>query len=164
VHDISILGGTAYSRDDGIAIDVLYIRDGHGQEVEESRWLMLAEAIPQALLGAFPIDERLAAVAHVPRSTPLHPIATTVHVDNSDSDDYSIIEVTAADRIGLLYAITQALHALRLDIHLAKVDTLGSEVVDAFYVLRETGQRVEAPDEIERVQRRIVEAIAALDA
>ena len=53
-----------------------------------------------------------------------------------------MIEVAAADRVGLLYAITRVLHDLRLDIHLAKVDTFGHEVADAFYVLRENGQKI----------------------
>ena len=91
------------------------------------------------------------------------PIQTAVHVDNTGSDRYTIVEVNAADRLGLLYAITHALHSLALDIHLAKVDTIGREVVDAFYVLRENGHRVEAPDEIARLQRRVTEAVAALD-
>jgi UTP:GlnB (protein PII) uridylyltransferase len=63
----------------------------------------------------------------------------------------------------LLYAITNALHGLALDIHLAKVDTIGPEVVDAFYVLRENGRRITGADEIERVKRRVSEAISALD-
>ncbi len=88
---------------------------------------------------------------------------TTVLVDNTGSDRYTIVEVNAADRLGLLYAITHALHSLSLDIHLAKVDTIGREVVDAFYVLRENGRRVEEPDEVARLKRRVIEAVAALD-
>ena len=95
---------------------------------------------------------------------PPAPIATTVAVDNVGSDLYSIVEVTAADRLGLLYAITHALHSLSLDIHVAKVDTIGREVVDAFYVRRENGRRVEAADEIERLRQRVIEAVRALDA
>jgi [protein-PII] uridylyltransferase len=91
-------------------------------------------------------------------------IATTVAVDNVGSDLYSIVEVTTADRLGLLYAITHVLHSLSLDIHVAKVDTIGREVVDAFYVRRENGRRVDAPDEIERLQQRVIEAVHALDA
>jgi len=56
-----------------------------------------------------------------------------------------------------------ALRGLALDIHLAKVDTIGREVVDAFYVLRENGRRVEEPDEIERLRHRVIEAVSALD-
>jgi UTP:GlnB (protein PII) uridylyltransferase len=31
---------------------------------------------------------------------------------------------------------------LRIDIHLAKVDTIGPEVFDAFYIRRENGSRI----------------------
>ena len=68
-----------------------------------------------------------------------------------------------ADRVGLLYAVTRALHDLSLDIHLAKVDTVGAEVVDAFYVLRQSGRRIKDEDEIERLVRRVQVAVAALD-
>ena len=84
-------------------------------------------------------------------------------VDNAGSDGYSIVEVNAADRLGLLYAITNALRSLALDIHVAKVDTVGREVVDAFYVRRENGRRVEADDEIDRLRQRVMEAVSALD-
>jgi [protein-PII] uridylyltransferase len=90
-------------------------------------------------------------------------VPTTVKVDNAASERYTIVEVTTADRLGLLFALTNALHSLALDIHLAKVDTIGVEVVDAFYVLRENGRRVEGADEIERVERRIRRAITELD-
>ena len=48
----------------------------------------------------------------------------------------------AADAIGVLYRITQALAELDLDIRHAKVQTLGHEVVDAFYVRDRRGQQV----------------------
>ena len=82
-------------------------------------------------------------------------IPTTVHIDNANSERYSIVEIHTADRLGLLYVLTRTLHELSLDIHLAKVNTIGAEVMDAFYALRENGGRVDEPDEIERVQRRI---------
>src|SRR3546814_3798644 len=54
-------------------------------------------------------------------------IETNVQVDNRASREYSVLEVSAPDRRGLLYAVTRALHELRIDIHLAKVDTIGPE-------------------------------------
>ena len=41
---------------------------------------------------------------------------------------------TAPDAVGVLYRITRALAELDLDIRSAKVQTLGPQVVDAFYV------------------------------
>lgn len=164
VHNVSVLGGSAYTRDDGVAIDVMYVADGLGHGIDERRWQRISEAVPLALAGRFPIDERLAETRAAYATAAPAPIPTTVHVDNAGSDRYTIVEVSAADRLGLLYAITHALHSLALDIHLAKVDTIGREVVDAFYVLRENGRRVDARDEVERLIRRVRDAVAALDA
>ena len=164
VHNVTVLGGSAFTRDDGVAIEVMYVADGLGHGIDERRWARVAEAVPQALGGEFPIDERLAETRRAYASaTPPAPIPTAVTVDNVGSDLYSIVEVTAADRLGLLYAITRTLHALSLDIHVAKVDTIGREVVDAFYVRRENGRRIDAPDEIARLRQRIVEAVREID-
>ena len=168
-HNANVLGGVAYTRDDHIAIQVWHVRDALAHGSDERRWARILDALPRALTGDFPIDERLAevratyGVSALRAGPPTTTIATAVHVENGASDRYSVIEVSTADRLGLLYAIASALHALSIDIHLAKVDTIGHEVVDAFYVQRENGRRIDSRDEIERVEGRLREAIAALD-
>jgi [protein-PII] uridylyltransferase len=162
-HSVTVLGGVAYTRDDGVAIEVLHVTDALGLSIDERRWARVAEALPRALAGAFPIDAQLAETRRAYPAPKPADIPTSVHVDNAGSDQYSIVEVRAADRLGLLYAITSALHGLALDIHLAKVDTLGREVVDAFYVRRENGRRITERDEVERIVRRVSDAIAAID-
>jgi [protein-PII] uridylyltransferase len=162
-HNANVLGGVAHTRDDGVAIDVMHVGDALGRGIDERRWQRILAAIPQALSGEFDVDSRLAATRATYHAVPRVQTPTTVQVDNNDSEHYSIVEVHASDRLGLLYALTRAMHELALNIHLAKVDTIGAEVVDAFYVLRENGQRIERPDEIERIQSRIEQAVAALD-
>ncbi len=168
-HNANVLGGVAYTRDDGVAIQVWHVDDALGHGIDDRRWSRILDAVPRALAGEFPVDERLAEVRATYGGSADHharlraEIPTTVHVDNTASEGYSVLEVSTADRLGLLYAITRALHALAVDIHLAKVDTIGQEVVDAFYVRRENGRRVEAPDEIERVEQRVRAAIESLD-
>lgn len=164
VHNVTVLGGVAFTRDDGVAMQVMYVGDGLGHGIDDRRWSRVFEAVPQALAGQFPIGERLAETRRAYVGTPPVSIPTTVTVDNVGSDAYSIVEVTAADRLGLLYAITSTMHSLALDIHVAKVDTIGREVVDAFYVRRNNGRRIEAPDEILRLRTRIIEAVTSLDA
>jgi [protein-PII] uridylyltransferase len=170
-HNANVLGGVAYTRDDGIAIQVWHVDDALGHSIDDRRWARILEAVPLALAGTFPIDERLAEVraTYGRNATGARPhareaIPTSVHVDNTASDRYTVLEVSTADRRGLLYAITRALHELAIDIHLAKVNTIGQEVVDAFYVRRENGRRIETPDEIQRVESRVREAIELLDA
>ena len=169
VHNVQVLGGVAYTRDDGVAIEVLHVSDALGRSIDDRRWARVMEDVPQALAGGFPIDERLAetratyATSATYQGEAAAGVPTTVTVDNQGSEEYSIVDVRAADRLGLLYAITTALHELSLDIHLAKVDTIGREVTDAFYVRRQNGRRVEEADEIERLVSRVTSAIAALD-
>jgi [protein-PII] uridylyltransferase len=162
-HSANVLGGLAYTREDGIAIQVMHVNDALGRTIDDRRWGRILNAVPLALEGRYPVDLRLAETRATYHAVPRIQIPTSVVVDNNDSDRYSILEVHAADRLGLLYALTGALHDLSLDIQLAKVDTIGAEVVDAFYVLRQNGRRLEAPDEIERVRSRIEAAVAALD-
>jgi len=67
-------------------------------------------------LGRVEIDERLAETRATYHAMPRVPFPTAVLVDNEGSERYSIVEVRAADRLGLLYAITSAMHELALDI------------------------------------------------
>ncbi len=162
VHGVSVLGGNAYTRADGVAIDVLHVRDEGGQAIDGDRWRSLDHALPLAIAGTYPVAERLATALGQRSRAAASAIVTSVQVDNAASSEYSVVEVRTADRAGLLYAVAHVLHELALEIHLAKIDTLGGEVADAFYVLRTNGRRVETPDEIERVCRRVTEAIATL--
>ena len=164
VHNVNVLGGTAYTRDDGVAIDVMHVGDGRGRDIDEQRWERIFDSMSSALVGEFPIESRLAAARASYGAEPAAPLPTTVEVDNASSDEYSIVEVHAADRLGLLYTITTALRDMSLDIHMAKVNTFGDEIVDAFYVRRQNGLRIEASDEIERLVARVTAAVAALDA
>ena len=163
VHNVNVLGGTAYTRDDGVAIDVMHVGDARGLGIDEQRWERIFDSMSSALVGEFPIESRLEAARASYGAEPAALLPTTVDIDNASSDEYSIVEVHAADRLGLLYTITTALRDMSLDIHMAKVNTFGNEIVDAFYVRRENGRRIEASDEIERLVARVTAAVAALD-
>ena len=135
-----------------------------GDGIDDRRWARILDALPRAACGEFDIEERLAEVR---RSYPQPPrradIETKVSIDNGASREYSVLEVSAPDRRGLLHAVTKALHDLRIDIHLAKVDTIGPEVFDAFYIRRENNARIEAPDEVARLVARIEGVLAELE-
>ena len=165
VHNVNVLGGTAFTRDDGVAIQVMHVGDALRHGIDERRWTRVIAAVPEALAGNFPVDEKLAQTRETYRSNARAPIEmeTSVHVENGASQSYSVVEVNTNDRLGLLYAITKALHELSLDIHLAKVDTIGQEVADAFYVKGSDNSRVEDPAAIEAIRNRVTEAVHALD-
>ena len=107
----------------------------------------MADELEAALRGTLPLEERLADQARPmpagavppPRRRP----STTVTVDNSASAASTVVEIRAADAVGLLHRITTSLFELDLDVVAARVSTSGHEVVDAFYVRdKATGGKV----------------------
>ena len=72
------------------------------------------------------------------------------------SDTSTVVEVRAHDRPGLLHRVGSALAAEGVDVRAARVSTLGSEVVDVFYVVGADGMPLAAP-----AARELVEAVRA---
>jgi [protein-PII] uridylyltransferase len=49
--------------------------------------------------------------------------------------DATILELRAADDVGLLYRVAHALELAGANVRSARISTLGSDVVDAFYLV-----------------------------
>lgn len=128
-------------------------------------WPPVAEDVGRALEGRLALEARLAERAHrgSRRSNPVLTLAAAPHVrlDNAASASATIVEVRAPDGVGVLYRITRALADLDLDIRLAKVSTLGAEVLDSFYVRTTTGAKVTERDHQREVERAILHALSS---
>ncbi len=81
------------------------------------------------------LRERARAYGRLRLPTAARPAAPRVLVHGDESPDAVIVEVRAPDGVGVLYRIAGALRDSGLDIRLAKIATLGHEVVDTFYVV-----------------------------
>ena len=64
-------------------------------------------------------------------------------VDHEASRSATVIEVRALDAVGLLHRLTRVLADADLDVTHARVATIGQEVIDAFYVVRHDGSRLD---------------------
>lgn len=104
------------------------------------------------LAGRLDIEQRLARRARSmrPSRVPVAPPRVTL-VDDA-SLTASVVEVRAHDRPGLLWRIGRAFGDCGLDVRAARVETLGAEAVDVFYVADRTGRPV--LDEQLRIQVR----------
>jgi [protein-PII] uridylyltransferase len=86
---------------------------------------------------------------------------TRVTVDNDASEEATVIEVFAHDRVGVLYAITRTMTELGLDIHLAKVATEGERVADSFYVTTgEPRQKIVDAGALAQIEARLGQALS----
>jgi [protein-PII] uridylyltransferase len=157
---LSILSAQVFTTDDGAAVDLFEVEGAYEPEVGESRWREFRSTLRKAIEGRISLDRRMEEKRrHYP--PPKADVPVTVAVDNDASDFFTVIEVGAADRIGLLYDITRAMSELALDVHLAKVATYEGRVIDAFYVRDTLGRKVEEPDAIETIGPAIRERLGA---
>jgi [protein-PII] uridylyltransferase len=127
----------------GFAVEVFSVEPARGRWPD---WDLVSDELEAVLRGTLPLAARLAeqerAYAGEHRATSARPVTTQVSVDNTASTTCSVVEVRAADSLGLLHRITSALFEEGLDVVAARVSTLGHEVVDAFYVRDRSGDKV----------------------
>jgi [protein-PII] uridylyltransferase len=84
------------------------------------------------------------------------PGATRIVIENKSSPHYTVIDVGTWDRIGLLYAVSNAISALGLDIHFAKIATKANRAMDVFYVTdKDTGHKITDPRRQHTIERKL---------
>jgi [protein-PII] uridylyltransferase len=82
-------------------------------------------------------------------------------MDNNTSERYTVIDVFAADRRGLLYTITRTLFELDLSVAFAKIGTYLDQVVDVFYVTDRKGKKIESTAKLNELRTRLLVEIEA---
>jgi [protein-PII] uridylyltransferase len=99
----------------------------------------LASDLLRALSGELKVEEALAARVRStsrPRGGGRREAAPPRVVWAMDAaTDATILELRAADDVGLLYRVAHALELAGANVRAARISTLGSDVVDAFYLL-----------------------------
>ncbi|MCP3988019.1 MAG: [protein-PII] uridylyltransferase [Actinomycetia bacterium] len=120
---------------------------------------MAARALEGRVALTARVRQRAQAYARYQRRLSAAPPRLDVVVDNEISDVATVVEVHAADTVGLLFWITQALAELRLDIRSAKVQTFGPQAVDSFYVCNGAGEKLSDPELLQELDLAIRHAV-----
>src|SRR5437870_5534900 len=124
------------------------------------RWERVERSLRRVLAGEVNVEElveRSARPSILARRR--RRVATRVEVHNEVSREYTVLDVYAGDRVGLLFTITNTLYHLWLEIHLAKITTMVDQVLDVFYVTDHEGRKIEDPARLETIRRELVEAL-----
>ncbi|MGH2739784.1 MAG: bifunctional uridylyltransferase/uridylyl-removing protein GlnD [Actinomycetota bacterium] len=156
---LNILTAEAFTTEDGVAIDLFGVEAAFKGEIDEERWDRVRADLRKAIEGKLSLEYR---VREKRRSypPPLSDVEPEVRVDNEASDFFTVVEVSAPDRIGLLFELARAFEELGLDVHLAKVATYGGRVVDSFYVRDLFGEKIEDTDHRREVERALLALLA----
>jgi len=150
LNGAGVAAAAAHS-EDGRALSVFRVESEFGGDPD---WERITEQVEQALAGRLAVAARLGDRSRTYRTAPTsaRPARPRVTVDNATSDVATVLEVTCPDGVGVLYRITRAFAELDLDIVSARVQTLGSDVVDAFYVRDVSGAKIEDRDHLAEVE------------
>jgi [protein-PII] uridylyltransferase len=161
-----ILSADIQTLADGLVLDRFYVHDLDFQgEPPPERLEEVSRALVSALKdssGKPPVFRRLwgAEKAAVPEAGRL---PTRVQIDNSTADAYTIIDIFAHDRMGLLYTVTRTIFELGLSVHVARIGTYLDQVVDVFYVTDESGRKLGEDGRLAEIRRRLLEAIEGVE-
>ncbi len=121
---------------------------------QEIKWELIEEQAEKALAGRLAVAARLGERSRFERKTKAtaRPVQPRLTVDNETSEVATVLEISCLDEPGILYRITRAFTELDLDIVSARVQTLGSEVIDAFYIRDQYGNKVEDPEHLAEIE------------
>jgi [protein-PII] uridylyltransferase len=90
-------------------------------------------------------------------------IPTKIHFDNDISEARTVIEIETEDRLGLLYAVSQALAEVDVEISVAKISTERGAAIDSFYVHEQGGEKILPEQRQKFIKEKILRALANLD-
>ena len=161
---LDILSARITTRKDGLILDVFRVSHMGRPEVvtNPEKWERVGSLLERVLSGAIDVA-RLVEESGKPslfkKRAPKVP--TLIQIDNGAAEDFTIVEVYTQDRIGVLFAITYALHRLGVSIHLAKISTNVDQVADVFYVTDEHGGKILDEARLEALRQELYRELAA---
>ena len=157
---MEILTATICTTQDGIIIDALRVRDAdHAGEIPEFRTEEVAASIRKVLRGETDVQTLLKSrgrFAVKPAHGPVSDLPLRVVIDNETSDRYTVIDVFAHDRPGLLYEITRSLFVLQLNVALAKIATHFDQVLDVFFVTDADGHKIDDGERLKAIRQHLM--------
>ena len=163
-NGINILGAQIYTQKNGVALDILQVTSQTGEAIaDEKKWQQVREDLTGVIEGRVRVAE-LVKKRHRPSFLAAQPrprFPNRIEVDNEVSEEYTVLDVYAHDKVGVLYHITKALKELGLYIGVSKISTKVDQVADTFYVQDIFGQKVTEEDKIEEIRTRLLEGLEA---
>tara|TARA_B100000287_G_scaffold76468_2_gene68528 strand:- start:1539 stop:3860 length:2322 start_codon:yes stop_codon:yes gene_type:complete len=157
---LDVLEAVAHT-DFGMVLAVFRVSPSTTREIDwDSVCVFVQDSVRGRVAIAARLSERMKTYyLQSSQNFPDRVVGTDVKIDNETSSTATVVEVSAPNGMGLLYQITRALSSLDLNILSAKVQTLGSDVVDSFYVLDNEGKKIIDQTHAEEVREAVRHAI-----
>lgn len=167
-REINILSADIFSRDDGLVLDVFRVCTTNFEPIthrkdQETVQQLLNEMI-DSTTDVSSIADRISAEATAKVNEELlQTFPARIKVNNVENERYTVIEIEAMDRIGLLYDIFMAIGASgEFEIQLARISTEKGAAVDTLFLTDSQGRKI-PESEHQRLAVEINKAIGLLE-
>jgi [protein-PII] uridylyltransferase len=122
--------------------------------------VLVSSDLRRMLEGRLDVEDRLERRARAVRGHGFTAPPPKVTLVDNASTAATVVEVRAHDEPGLLWRIGRALGECGLNVHAARIETLGAEAVDVFYVTDATGGLVTDRDLRKRTVQMVLSALS----
>jgi [protein-PII] uridylyltransferase len=142
---------------DGFSLDLYHLLEDDGAPIADSdRLAEIEHALWRSLQGA--PDAPFAVSRRAPRQARMFHTPTHILISVDERNRRSVLELTAGDRPGLLCEVGQVLMQERIELHAAKIMTVGERAEDVFY-LTDFDNRPLSAAAAEQMKEHLVQAL-----
>ncbi|MBK6907342.1 MAG: [protein-PII] uridylyltransferase [Rhodocyclaceae bacterium] len=136
------------------ALDSFIVVSADNESYRES-----ASLLEHAVAEQLSVDGQLPSppTSRLSRQVKHFPIAPQVEIRPYERGNLFVMDIIAADRAGLLYAVARVLADHEIRLHTAKVATLGERIEDVFLI---SGKKLENATSLVRLEQDLLAAIA----
>jgi [protein-PII] uridylyltransferase len=155
-HRLTVRGANATAIGD-TAVTVFNVVPEFGDPPDAT---LVSSDLRRMLEGRLDVEDRLERRARAVRGHGFAAPPPKVTLVDNASTTATVVEVRAHDEPGLLWRIGRALGECGLNVHAARIETLGAEAVDVFYVTDATGGLLTDPDLRKRTVQMVLSALS----
>jgi [protein-PII] uridylyltransferase len=130
--NFSILDAKIHTTNHGYALDTFLVTEQNFAKTYRDIISLIEHEITQLLQSQAPLPAPTRG--RLSRLSRTFPITPTVDLRPDERGQYYLLSIAANDRTGLLYSIANVLTRYRINLHTAKIMTLGERVEDVFLV------------------------------
>ncbi len=161
-NGINILGAQINTQSEGVALDVLQISKSTGGSIKSAqKWERVKDDLVSVIEGRVRVRDlvkkRQSPSFMTERARPRIP--NSIEVDNEVSEEYTVIDIFAHDKVGLLYRITRTIKELGLYIGVSKISTKVDQASDTFYVQDIFGQKITNAEKLQEIRQGLMESL-----
>ncbi|MCB9209506.1 MAG: HD domain-containing protein [Ignavibacteriales bacterium] len=145
INDLNIHDAKIFTRKDGIIIDSFNVSDFRTNElISNNKYSSIEKTIAKSIVGDLNIEKEFEKVKSKWKRIINNKIISPdkIEIDFEEHDKFTIIDIYAPDKIGLLYSITHKMAELGLTVAFAKISTKVDGVLDAFYIQKNNGEKL----------------------